>query len=155
MCVCKYVYMITKHAGQVDSTLTQLTNVLVYHCGRMETIELNDEYFYAGRNAESRRIMNQTFERELEELVNFDLVRIPALLSDVLVSRGISRDPFAWMEDSIRKSPPYENPKPSPTWGYLDYERDAVMQLHNMQKTLNESVSYFTALGVDRLLQRE
>ena len=126
----------------------------MYHYYYIQEFELKDEYYYAGDNAESKRIMNQTFEMELEQLVNDDLPRIPALLSDVFLSRGLTLDPFVELYLVKNRFAPYQKPSITDTMDYRDYDMNAIFTLHNMQKTLNESVTYFTALGEAELLPR-
>jgi len=155
MYIYKYVYMITKHSGQVDRTLLGVTRMLTWHYAVMEDIELPYEHYYAGDNAESKRIMNQTFERELAQLVNYDLPRIPALLSDVLLSRGLSLDFYGEISYLRQVSPPVVMPTPNPTTGYMRHDQNTIIQLHNLQRTLNDCVTYFTAIGEARLLPRE
>ena len=135
--------------------MERLTKVLMWHYGYIEQVDRKDENYYAGDNAESKPLMDHTFERELAQLVDDHLVRVPALLSDVLLSRGLSLDPFMELYLAKQKFLPYKQPSRDPILGYMNFDLNTIITLNNMRKALNDSVIYFTALGEARLLPRE
>ena len=135
--------------------MEKLTKVLLWHYGYIEQIDRKDEHYYAGHNAESKRMRNQTFERELAQLVDYHLVRVTALLTDILMSREIPLNPFRELIFAKGIFRQYEQPSRDPVLGYMKYDFYTIFHLNNMRKALDDSVTYFTALGEARLLPRE